>query len=468
MTLSLRSYLDGLGSQVWHVSEPVALRHGVTSLQYALDERGVYPPVVIEQPEFSNGKIADIPVVTNLTASRTLVAAALGLDDHRRNAAYYGGRTAEPMEPVVVAEAPVQEVVIEGDDCDLTTLPAVWQHELDPGPYLTAAHATTYDPDSGVDNTAIQRCWLKSPRRMSYFPYPATHNAANLRKFWARGEPCPIAFWIGHHPAVLMGTQAKLRYPESHWAAAGGLLGQPLRLAPSKTHGEKIMVPADAELVIEGFVPVDELAADGPFGEYTGYMGGQTVAPVCDVTCITRRSDALYHDYGSGLTDMLVPDNMAMEGKLFNLIRPVAPSLVNVYVPAAGRRMHAYLTFDGFGPGEVRDALSVALGYRRLKTVVAFDTDVDVFSPARVEWALATRVQWSRDSWTVDGLSTSMLDPSLPAGANTGSKLAIDATLPPGKNGGPRPIAPVSTVPDAALGEARRRVGEGLETWPKA
>ncbi|NDG42944.1 MAG: hypothetical protein EBY28_27265 [Betaproteobacteria bacterium] len=65
---------------------------------------------------------------------------------------------------------------------------------------------------------------------MTWFPYPTTHNMRNLRKFWDRGEPCPVAFWIGHHPAVLLGTQAKLRYPESHWAAAGGVLGAPLRV----------------------------------------------------------------------------------------------------------------------------------------------------------------------------------------------------------------------------------------------
>ena len=89
---------------------------------------------------------------------------------------------------------------------------------------MTFGATTTYDPDTGIDNTAIQRCWVQEPRRMTYFPYPASHNARNVRKFHARGEPAPVAFWIGHHPAVLLGTQAKLRYPESHWSAAGGVI----------------------------------------------------------------------------------------------------------------------------------------------------------------------------------------------------------------------------------------------------
>ncbi len=470
MIRSLEQYLDSIAQQVWHVQEPVALRHGVTALQYELDRRRSYPPLVIHKPLREDGSVAEIPVVTNLTASRELVAAALGLSDHRQNAAFYGGRTGEPQDPVVIprSEAPVQQVVLEGSRADVTGLPGVWQHELDPGAYLTAAHATTYDPDTGVDNTAIQRCWLKTPRRMSYFPYPFTHNYRNMSKFWARGEPCPIAFWIGHHPAILMGTQAKLKYPESHWRAASALIGEPLRLVPSVTHGEAVMVPADAEIVVEGFVPPNVLAADGPFGEYTGYMGGQTVAPVCEVTSITRRERALYHDYGSGLTDMLVPDNMAMEGKLYALIKAVAPSLTNVYVPASGRRLHAYLQFSDPNPGEVRDGLTAALSYRRIKTAIGFDQDTDIFDDDRVNWALATRVQWSRDSFVVDGLSTSILDPSLPYGQKTGSKMGIDATLPRGTGRGPRPIVPRSTVSTAAV-QAAAQLLEGSDHthWPR-
>ena len=470
MIEGLRAFLDDLGDRVWHVKEPVPLKHGITALQYQLDRRGLYPPVVIHRPLREDGTEAKMPVVTNLTAARSLIADALGLDDHRQNAEFYGMRTGNPAPPVTLAtdEAPVQAVLLEGSQADVTQLPGVWQHELDPGPYLTAAHATTFDPDTGIDNTAIQRCWLKSPRRMSYFPYPGTHNDRNMRKFWARGEPCPIAFWIGHHPAVLMGTQAKLRYPESHWEAASALIGEPLRLVPSVTHGDRILVPADAEIVVEGFVPPHVLEADGPFGEYTGYMGGQTVAPVCEVTCVTQRADPLYHDYGSGLTDMLTPDNMAMEGKLFNLVRSVSPSLTNVYVPASGRRLHAYLQFAPCKVGEVRDGLAAAMSYRRVKTAIAFDQDVDIFSPDHVNWALATRVQWSRDSFVVDGLSTSTLDPSLPYGEKTGSKIGIDATHPPGTILGKPPVPPQSTVP-ADLLEAAAGWLDAAEpaAWPE-
>ncbi|MGD9599792.1 MAG: UbiD family decarboxylase domain-containing protein [Steroidobacteraceae bacterium] len=471
MARDLRTFLAEHADAVWTLPAGLSRRHELTALQHALDARGEYPILFAKDTRSATGERTPVPVVTNLTASRVLTARALGIADHRQTAEWYARRSAAGIEPRIVARAaaPVQAAVLTGADADLAGIPALTQHELEPGPYLTAAHATTYDPDTGVDNTAIQRCWLKSARRMSWFPYPTSHNAHNLRKFWARGEPCPVAFWIGHHPAVLMGTQAKLRYPESHWRAAGGVIGEPLALVPSITHGERIMVPADAEIVIEGYAPPDLLAADGPFGEYTGYLGPQTPAPVCDVTCITMREDAIYHDYGSGLTDMLVPDNMAMEGKLYELVKAVAPSLRNVHVPASGRRFHAWLQLAGPARGEARDALVAALAYRRTKWVVAVDEDIDLFSRESLDWALATRVQWSRDAIVIDDLSGSALDPSLPHGATTASKMGVDATLPPHPApGAPRPVPPVATVPaDAATRAEALRAAAAAAGWPR-
>lgn len=443
----LRSFLDSAGSAVWRIQQAVEPRFELTALQHVLDQRGEFPILRADNVRALDGSVSALPVVTNLTASRALTARALDIADVRAVASWFAQRSAAGIEPVVVNDAAaVQQIVLQGSQASLLKLPVLTQHEGEPGPYLTAAHATTYDPETGIDNTAIQRCWVHSERRMSWFPYPATHNMRNLRKFWARGEPCPVAFWIGHHPAVLLGSQAKLRYPESHWSAAGGVLGEPLRLVPSVLHGARIMVPADAEIVIEGFAPAHVLESDGPFGEYTGYLGATAQAPVVEVGCITRRRDALYHDYGSGLTDMLVPDNMAMEGKLFALVKAVAPSLINVHVPTEGRRFHAYLQFSGATPAEARDALTAALAYRRVKTVIAFDADVDIFSPQSVLWALATRVQWSRDAFIVDGLSGSNLDPSLQHADGTTSKIAIDATLPSVWSDG-RETTPVARVP---------------------
>jgi 2,5-furandicarboxylate decarboxylase 1 len=458
----LRQFLTEHSESVWELPGEVSSVHELTALQHLLDERHQYPILHAKGVRNLAGVRGDVSVVTNLTASRELTARALGIADHRGTAQWFASRTQAGIAPVIVSreDAPVQQHVMRDEQASLFDLPVLTQHESEPGPYLTAAHATTFDPDSGIDNTAIQRCWVKSARQMTWFPYPASHNARNLRKFHARGEACPVAFWIGHHPAVLLGTQAKLKYPESHWEAAGGVLGAPLRLVPSVLHGERIMVPADAEIVIEGWARPGRLSPDGPFGEYTGYLGGEVTAPLVDIECITRREQAIYHDYASGLTDMLVPDNMAMEGKLYSLVKAVAPALVNVHVPTEGRRFHAYLQFKHPGPGEVRDALLAAMAYRRVKMVVAVEEDVDLFSPDAMLWALATRVLWSRDAITVEGLSGSSLDPVLPEGVATTAKIGIDATRTPNY-----PV--VATVPR----EVRRKVADWLSAsdatrWP--
>lgn len=470
--LNLASYLKGLGPALFEVLQPLSVVQEITALQHVLGKDRQYPVIHVPKPRLPDGSVGRHGVVTNLCASRELMAGLLGLQDHRNSAMAFSRRATQAIAPTIVESrgAPVQDVVVEGDHVDLTRLPALRQHVFDVGHYVTAGHCTTCDTDGGPDNTSIQRCWIKGPRLMTMFPYPGSHNARNVEKHWARGEACPVAVWIGHHPSVVIGAQVKLGHPESHWAAAGGIAGQSLRLVPSVTHGRRVMVPADAEMVIEGWIPPNRLEADGPFAEYPGYVGVQTATPVIEVTCLTHRNGALFHDFGGGLEDHLVPENMAMEGKIFSIVKPVAPSLINVHVPFSGRRFHAYLQFRDPPRGEVRDALTAALAYRRLRTVVAVDEDIDIFDDRSVLWALSTRLQWHRDTIRIDGLTHGNLDPSLPLGATTVTKMGIDATLPPAPGSGlPKPFAPINTVSDQALSQARSIVQSNrVSSWPSA
>lgn len=456
-------------NSIFKPSDEISTIHEITAIQYSLEKIKRYPIVYINKPILENNTISEFPVVTNLTASREIVCRSLGIDDHRTVSSIYSKRTGNKIDPKIINinDSPVKEI-IQTNNFDLRKLPILKQHISDPGPYLTAAHATTYDPETKIDNTAIQRCWVKSKNKMTYFPYPSSHNFRNLQKFWSKKQPCPVVFWIGHHPSVLLGTQAKLQYPESHWRACGGLLGEPLRLTPSHLFGSDIMVPADAEIVIEGEIPPDYFEADGPFGEYTGYSGPQIAAPIVNVKCVTMRKNPIYHDYGSGLADMLVPDNIAMEGKVFNICKQVAPSVTRVHVPSQGRRFHAYITLDKPGPGEAKDVLMAALSYRRIKMAVVVNDDIDIFDDSEVMFSLATRVQWSRDSFTVGGLSGSLLDPSTPSGANTLSKIGIDATLPlPLNPNFPSPTPPRSKVPDNIMKKISKVIhNTDYNKWP--
>ena len=365
----LRTFLAANPALVFRPGGPLSVVEEITAVLHALEAAKRQPVVLVDDPVRADGTKSDMPVLCNLTGSREICAAALGLADHRDSARHFADLAAGEIAPVTVgrADAPVQAIVAEGDQADLAALPALKQHGGDVGHYITAGHAVTADPETGIDNMAIQRCWVREARLMGIYPYLTSHNWLNVEKYWDRGEPCPVAIWIGHHPALVIGTQAKFAYPKSHWDAAGAALGAPVRLVPSITHGDLIKVPADAEIVIEGFIPPHRLEAEGPFAEFTGYQGPQILNPVVEVTAITRRADAIYHDCGSGLADHLVPDNMAMEGAIFAMCRNAAPALRRVHVPISGRRFHAYLQFADPRPGEVRDALTAALSYRRLK-----------------------------------------------------------------------------------------------------
>jgi len=428
--LDLRTFLQENDDQVIHLRQPLSVRYEITALQYHLWHKHRHPILLIEQPRLADGSISRHQAVANLTASREVTARALRLSSHRAAAYEVSEKLSQPVEPITVngREAPVKEVVLRGNEATVAHLPIFTQHEQDAGPYLTAAHATTYDPETGIDNTAIQRVWVRQQQELGYFPYPASHNRQNVLKFWERGEAAPIAFWIGHHPAVSIGAQAKLDYPESHWGRAGAMAGEPVRLVATELFGEKIKVPAEAEIVLEGFVPPHRLEPEGPFGEYTSYMGEATASPVFELRCVTQRRDAIYHDYASGLPDSLVPDNAVIEAKLYQLARQVSPAVRNVYVPVSGRRFHAYIQTRDVSAETAREILRAALAFRRVKLVVLVGEDIDLFDEEQVLWAIATRTQMDRDALILSNLPGSMLDPSLPPGQANTAKLGINAT----------------------------------------
>jgi 2,5-furandicarboxylate decarboxylase 1 len=467
--MNLQEYVSDLDRQspgaVWWVDLPLAARHEITALQYGLERAGRHPVVVVRRPVLADGTESPTPVVTNLTASRSSVARLLGISDHRRASEELARRTVLGIDPVHVdrAAAPVAEWTLTGDEVDLRRLPALTQHMLDPGPYLSAAHATTTDPATGIDNTAVQRAWVRGSRELRYFPYPSSHNWANIQSWWALGEDAPVAFWIGAHPALDVGANQKLSHPESHWRAAGGVLGDAVRLTQART--VSLAVPADAELVIEGVVRRETWVAEGPFGEYAGYSGAQRPSLVVDVHAVSGRTGAWYHDYASGLPDMLVPDNMMLEGALHRALAEEIPSLDVVHVPVSGRRFHCYVRLRDPRPGEARRAIDVALRNRRVKHVVVVDDDVDVFDDAQVMWAVATRVQWTRDVVAVTGAECSTLDPSLGRGQERSDKAGIDATLVPAyRAGGVRPTAAPSLVSPAIDVDALvARVADGTD-----
>jgi len=221
-TTDLRSFLTSAGGRRVPPGTALSVLREITALQHALDAARRYPVICVARPVLADGRECAIPVVCNLTASRELTARALGFPDHRAAARCFAERIGNPVAPLVVRrdQAPVQAVVQQGDACDMTQLPVLTQHTLDPAP---TSPRPRHDIRSGNRDRQYGDPALlgQGPRRTSYYAYAQSHNDRNVRKFWARGEACPIAFWIGHHPAVSIAAQAKLDYPQSHWARSG-------------------------------------------------------------------------------------------------------------------------------------------------------------------------------------------------------------------------------------------------------
>jgi 2,5-furandicarboxylate decarboxylase 1 len=453
---NLRTYLAEIEEKhpeyVLRTKKPMKVAYEITALQRKLDALRKYPIIKVERPILDNGNQSAFPVVTNLTASRELSAKALGIDP-KKVAMEYGARMEQKIEPIRVSreEAAVKEVIEKGEEINLLKFPILTHNYMDPGPYIGTGFCTTYDPDTGIDNTCLQRIWVKSPRRTGYWPAIVSHSMQNLRKFWGRGEAMPIAVWIGHHPAAVSGAQVRLGYPESHYPSMGGVLGEPVKLVPTEIFGDHLMVPADCEIVIEGYVPKDVYEAEGPFGEYPGYIGPQRPSPVIEVQCVSYRKDAIYHGLGVGQADHLVlMGNFPMEARIYNVVKSVVPELMNVFVPISGRRNHAYLQVKKIRPGIGKEAIMAALPCdSRLKHIIVVDEDIDLFNESEVLWSIAYRSQWDRDMVVVKGAAVFPLDPSVPAPGDFGTRGGIDATMPPPIEPGlPRFYQMVNKTPD--------------------
>jgi 2,5-furandicarboxylate decarboxylase 1 len=456
MAKDLRSYLQEVEKThpeaVLKIGKPMRAAYEISALQRKFDALKRYPIMVIEKPILDSGEQSSFPVVTNLTASRDLCASALDINP-RRVAIEYGSRVNRRIEPVKVRreDAPVKEVVERAAEVNLLKFPIMTHNYMDSGPYLVTGFCTTYDPDTGIDNTCLQRIWVKHPRRAGYWPSIVSHSIQNLRKFWSRGEAMPIAIWLGHHPAAVSGAQARLSYPESHYPSMGGVMDEPVKLVATETFGSKLMVPADCEIVIEGYVPKDVYEAEGPFGEYPGYIGPQRPSPVIEVECVTYRKDAIYHGLGVGLADHLVLlGNFPMEARIYSVVKNLLPELMNVFVPISGRRNHAYLQVRKTRPGIGKEAIMAALPCdSRLKHVIVVDEDIDLFNESEVLWSVAYRSQWDRDLVVVKGGAVFPLDPSVPAPGDFGTRGGIDATMPPPIEPGlPRFFQMVNKTPD--------------------
>lgn len=436
---SLRTFIERLErehpEQVVHVTEPVnPARFEVTAVLKHLELRRKYPLVVFDRPLDLLGQPSPLPIATNIYATRERCAMALGLrpeDAMVGLSLEYARREEQRVAPEIVSDedAPVKEVVRTGDQVDLRELPIVRHHDMDAGPYIDMT-SVMRDPDSGAYNAAFLRNMYKGPRKLGLHMSPR-HNWQIVRKHELKNEATPVAIVVSHHPAFYIGSLNVAPFGVDDYALIGAMFERPLRLTPSTTWGEKFMIPADADLVLEGHVLPNVREVEGPFGEFPGTYGPQRVRWVVELTALNQRSDAMYQDVFVGHPDNWMMGSFPKEGSIYNRIKGVVPSVKGVHLPtSAVGRFHCYISIDKRVDGESKQAALIALGACDfVKHVVVVDGDIDPFREEEVLWAIATRVQADEDVDIIKNVKGSTLDPSQRDDI-MGAKMIIDATRP--------------------------------------
>jgi len=397
-----------------------------------LERQGLYPVLHFDSVRTLAGDISSFPVVTNCFATREAIAAALCLDSERSRtelALEFQRRASTEIDPIVVvspSEAPCRQTVL---DPDLRQLPILTHHLGDRGPYLTMAGAAR-DPDTGVYNVSFHRAMYVDPTHVALF-MEKRHLWNYYLRYKAQGRAMPIAYVLGHHPAYYLGSCALTGIDSDEYRTIGGMLGEPLRLVASESFGDDLLVPADAEMVLEGRILPDETVEEGPFGDFTGYYSPPSQGPLMEVTAITHRRGAAVVDVFVGHRDHALLGSVPKEGGIFERVRQIVPGVRAVNLPHSGTgRLHCYVAIEKQVEGEARLAGMAALTASELiKHVVVVDADIDVFDDREVLWAVATRVQADRDVEIIRGVKGSRLDPSAP-NPDYAAKMIIDATCP--------------------------------------
>ncbi|HMG42721.1 MAG TPA: UbiD family decarboxylase [Acidimicrobiales bacterium] len=378
-----------------------------------------------------------MPVVGNLLASPANVEAALGLDRHGIRAAM-DRALACPLPPLRVSglgrdTAPAQAVVTTAP-FDLAELLPVLRHAPgDGGRFVTSGVVLVRDPETGVHNASYHRMQLLGGNRTAIKLDHGRHLRAAHERAMARGEDLPVVVCLGPdaallYAAALMGSQM----PESadELAAAGGLAGAPLEVAEAVT--SDLPVPAHAEIVLEGRISPTETAPEGPFAEFLGYPSDDGPAPVVTVDAVTHRSDPIYFAVNGAGRETIMLRKYVLEASALRALRAAVPIVSDVALTAGGLyRFHLVVQVakrSARDDGLQRNAMLAAFGaLKDLDQVIVVDDDIDVHDPVDVEWAVATRMEASRDLLVVPGARGHEYVRVSDHGVR--AKLGIDATV---------------------------------------
>ncbi len=451
---SLRQFvsaIEELGELV-RIGHPVRARLEIAEIaDRVMKSPGGGPALLFEHVLLDDGERSPMPVVINVFGSMTRMCLAFGVDDLDS----VGDRITDLLSPKVpegllgklamvpkLAEvakfpprsrkgkAPCQQIVLEGDDCDMARLPILTTWPQDGGPYLTLPLVITQDPHTGIRNVGMYRVQVLGPRSLAMHWQRHKVGAAHWREMAARGERMPVAIALGGDPASIYSGSAPLPPTIDEFIFAGFLRKAPVELVKAKTCD--LDVPAEADIVIEGYIdPAEDLVLEGPFGDHTGFYSLADYYPKVHVTAITQRADPLYaatlvgrppmEDYYMG---------HATERIFLPLLRLTVPEIVDYHMPAPGIFHNlVFVAIDKQYPGQAYKVMNAMWGAGLMslaKVIVIVDKDVNVRDPDEAWWIALNNIDPERDVRFTMG-PVDVLDHASRE-FTYGSKMGIDGT----------------------------------------
>jgi 4-hydroxy-3-polyprenylbenzoate decarboxylase len=414
---------------------------------------------------------------TNGTGTRERVCRFIGVAEstsYRDMVAVFKDRFSRPVKPITVATGPVKQNRIAGTDIDLFQLPVPKWNPLDGGRYImTSATVVTRDPDSGVLNGGTYRGMITARNTIGVLLAMTQGWGKHFSKYKSRGQEMPVAVVIGWDQTLFLAASTPVNYPE--YEIAGSLRGAPVELVRCEL--SDLLVPASAEIVLEGFVSADPstFTVEGPFSEYPGYYGGsKSPKHTIRVESITHRDDPIFHGCLTGASPGRTNEGTTWTPATFSamawqyLEHAGVPNVTGVWRGKWPETIRVQIRKSHRGHAQqVANALwGCHLGNYAAKHVIVVDEDIDIHDWEALEWALCYRVNAGLgDISFCPGTSGSMLDPSVPLedrnsvkyGHGLWTRVLIDATVnwqlqPQEQYGGDR-YPPIGTAITAAMAD---------------
>jgi 4-hydroxy-3-polyprenylbenzoate decarboxylase len=460
---SLRDFMRRLEDtgRLVRVTEPVSPILEMTEIQTRLLAEGG-PAVLFENVYGEDGRPYPMSVLVNLFGTVERVAWGMNRDPGElreigetlaflRQPEPPGGwrdalkllpllKTVMAMRPNTVARAPCQEVVLEGDAIDLSQLPIQTCWPGEPAPLITwplvvtrgpTTHQTGGDRRDGY-NLGIYRMQVTG-RSTTLMRWLKHRGGAQQHQRWKEGsrEPFPAAVVIGADPGTILAAVTPVPDTISEYQFAGLLRGARVDLVDCKT--VPLKVPATAEIVLEGYVSLDEVGDEGPYGDHTGYYNAVETFPVFRISAITMRREPIYLSTFTGRP----PDEPSILGEALNdvfvpLLVQQFPEIVDFWLPPDGCSYRiAVVSIKKAYPGHAKRIMLAVWSYLRqfmyTKFVIVVDADIDARNARDVVWAISTNVDPVRDLTLIDNSPIDYLDFASPV-SGLGGKVGIDAT----------------------------------------